>query len=181
MGLMDAARVRLAFFFFAKASSSSSRSSRSRPARKERARKRKRSKKEKREREERRNTTFSPPHSPPLRGWKKKLRPLVLLLPLFSPTLSLPPSLVAAPPPHPTPPTHTQSFIERNMQSAEERDQFWASYTRQVDDARKKMKAAWALPTKAPGFWRSPLSEARFESAHAPGIRSLRRKTIDEE
>lgn len=67
------------------------------------------------------------------------------------------------------------------MQSAEERDRWWASYTRTLDDARKRTLSAWALPTKAPGFWRSPLSEARFENAHAPSIRSLRRKTIDEE
>ena len=99
--------------------------------------------------------------------------------PLFSPHSHLPPFFPALL----TPPKKKrfQSFIERNMQSAEERDQWWAAYTRQVDDARKKIRSAWALPTKAPGFWKSPLSEARFEAAHAPGIRSLRRKTIDEE
>ena len=42
-------------------------------------------------------------------------------------------------------------------------------------------KRQWALPTKVPGFWRTPLSDARYETAHDPGMRALRRKTLDEE
>lgn len=42
-------------------------------------------------------------------------------------------------------------------------------------------KRQWSLPTKTPGFWRTPLSEARYETAHDPALKALRRRTIDDE
>lgn len=169
MGLMDAARVRFLLSF-------SSRKRRARLAlalcEKRKSEKKRREAKEKKQ--ETKPEEFRFFLLPPIA--KRKTRPRPRLPPFLTHRLlhhnaPLIPPLCSSP----------QSFIERNMQSAEDRDRWWAAYTRQVDGARQKIKAAWALPTKAPGFWRSPLSEARFETAHAPGIRSLRRKTIDEE
>ena len=111
---MDAARVRLAFFFFAKASSSSSRSSRARPARKERARKR--SKKEKREREERKrrekkHNFFPTSLAPPSRKEKKTPTPRPPPPSFFTHALS--PSLSRRRPPTPTHPTHPHTVVHR--------------------------------------------------------------------
>ena len=42
-------------------------------------------------------------------------------------------------------------------------------------------KRQWAIPTKVPGFWKTPASEARYETAHDPALKTLRRRNIDEE
>lgn len=42
-------------------------------------------------------------------------------------------------------------------------------------------KRQWAIPTKVPGFWKTPASEARYETAHDPALKALRRRNIDEE